>query len=238
MICPRPKLTFCVTQDPNDLSFHAGDIIEIVTETNPDWWTGKIGGRQGLFPSNYVEKLDSSPAYPPPSESRSPSYSSPAPPGSYNSYNNAPVPYQAGPPPPQQVQGYNPYMNGPGAVQQAPPPQQVQVQQEQQPQKESKYSGLKQTVRGVFFFYILPNPPVFRMYLMCCCCCCGLGALLCSWLRLRWEVLGLVQVRCMTLMLSSQFWTIGRAMLMLRRVLVIFTRVCYWEWAHQLNLLI
>ncbi|EIM90807.1 SH3-domain-containing protein [Stereum hirsutum FP-91666 SS1] len=135
-------------QDPNDLSFQAGDIIEIVTETNADWWTGKIGGRQGLFPSNYVEKLDSSsvsaPPYPPPSESRSPSYSSPE----YNSYNNnnAPVPYQ-GPPPPQQVQGYNPYMNGPGAgAVQQPPPQQVQVQQEQPPQKESKYGGLKQTL--------------------------------------------------------------------------------------------
>jgi len=44
-------------QDPNDLSFAAGDIIEIVEETNADWWTGRLNGKQGLFPSTYVEKL-------------------------------------------------------------------------------------------------------------------------------------------------------------------------------------
>ncbi|EJD06664.1 SH3-domain-containing protein [Fomitiporia mediterranea MF3/22] len=44
-------------EDPNDLSFRAGDIIEIIEETNPDWWTGKINGKQGLLPSNHVEKL-------------------------------------------------------------------------------------------------------------------------------------------------------------------------------------
>lgn len=44
-------------QDPNDLSFSPGDIIEIVAEDNEDWWKGRINGREGLFPSNYVEKL-------------------------------------------------------------------------------------------------------------------------------------------------------------------------------------
>ncbi|TDL16477.1 SH3-domain-containing protein [Rickenella mellea] len=44
-------------QQPNDLSFHAGDVIEIVTETNADWWMGMNNGKQGLFPSNYVEKI-------------------------------------------------------------------------------------------------------------------------------------------------------------------------------------
>lgn len=34
-------------------------MIEIVEETNPDWWTGKINGRQALFPSSYVEKVAS-----------------------------------------------------------------------------------------------------------------------------------------------------------------------------------
>ncbi|KAJ3716202.1 SH3 domain-containing protein [Lentinula raphanica] len=43
--------------DPADLSFAAGDMIEIVEETNPDWWTGKVNGRQALFPSSYVEKV-------------------------------------------------------------------------------------------------------------------------------------------------------------------------------------
>lgn len=32
-------------------------MIEIVSETNADWWTGKFNGKQGLFPSNHVEKI-------------------------------------------------------------------------------------------------------------------------------------------------------------------------------------
>ncbi|RDB29455.1 Protein csh3 [Hypsizygus marmoreus] len=47
-------------QDADDLSFSAGDIIEILEETNADWWMGKVNGRQALFPSSYVEKLPSS----------------------------------------------------------------------------------------------------------------------------------------------------------------------------------
>ncbi|KIJ14293.1 hypothetical protein PAXINDRAFT_100262 [Paxillus involutus ATCC 200175] len=46
------------SEDPNDLAFHAGEVIEIVAETNADWWTGRnTAGKQGLFPSAYVEKL-------------------------------------------------------------------------------------------------------------------------------------------------------------------------------------
>ena len=45
-----------------DLSFKAGDVIEIVSRTqNPnEWWTGKLQGRQGQFPGeppNFVNKL-------------------------------------------------------------------------------------------------------------------------------------------------------------------------------------
>lgn len=43
--------------EPGDLSFAAGDLIEIVDETNADWWKGKVKGRQGLFPSSYVERV-------------------------------------------------------------------------------------------------------------------------------------------------------------------------------------
>ncbi|KAJ7284650.1 SH3 domain-containing protein [Mycena rebaudengoi] len=49
-------------QDADDLSFSAGDIIEIVKEENADWWMGKIHGKEALFPSAYVEKI-STPAY-------------------------------------------------------------------------------------------------------------------------------------------------------------------------------
>jgi len=42
-------------QAEGDLSFSAGDVIEIVTRTQNDneWWTGKIHGRQGQFPGMF-----------------------------------------------------------------------------------------------------------------------------------------------------------------------------------------
>ena len=50
------KFTFEADQ-PGDLGFKKGDIITIVkkTESAADWWTGRIGQREGIFPSNYVE---------------------------------------------------------------------------------------------------------------------------------------------------------------------------------------
>jgi len=43
--------------DANDLSFQPGDVIDVVEETNADWWTGRVHGKQGLFPSSYVERI-------------------------------------------------------------------------------------------------------------------------------------------------------------------------------------
>ncbi|KAL9535751.1 SH3 domain-containing protein [Sphaerulina musiva] len=50
------KFTFEADQ-PGDLGFKKGDVIDIVkrTESEADWWTGRIGKREGIFPSNYVE---------------------------------------------------------------------------------------------------------------------------------------------------------------------------------------
>ncbi|KAK4452412.1 BAR domain-containing protein [Podospora aff. communis PSN243] len=47
-------------QAEGDLSFRTGDVIEIVTRTQNEneWWTGKLHGKQGQFPGNYV-KLNS-----------------------------------------------------------------------------------------------------------------------------------------------------------------------------------
>ncbi|KDQ54941.1 hypothetical protein JAAARDRAFT_38056 [Jaapia argillacea MUCL 33604] len=44
-------------QADGDLSFNAGDRIELVerTTSQEDWWTGKINGRKGVFPGNYVQ---------------------------------------------------------------------------------------------------------------------------------------------------------------------------------------
>ncbi|ETW87661.1 hypothetical protein HETIRDRAFT_424381 [Heterobasidion irregulare TC 32-1] len=44
-------------QADGDLDFKAGDRIEVVERTgsSEDWWTGRVGGRQGVFPGNYVQ---------------------------------------------------------------------------------------------------------------------------------------------------------------------------------------
>ncbi|KAL4895331.1 protein hob1 [Aspergillus ambiguus] len=44
-------------QAHGDLSFSAGDVIEIVqrTENTNEWWTGRVDGREGQFPANYVQ---------------------------------------------------------------------------------------------------------------------------------------------------------------------------------------
>ncbi|KAI0024176.1 BAR domain-containing protein [Xylariomycetidae sp. FL0641] len=44
-------------QAEGDLSFRAGEVIEIVsrTQNENEWWTGKIHGRTGQFPGNYVK---------------------------------------------------------------------------------------------------------------------------------------------------------------------------------------
>ncbi|KAF7846405.1 hypothetical protein BT93_L4456 [Corymbia citriodora subsp. variegata] len=43
-------------QAHGDLSFNTGDVIEIIsrTQNENEWWTGKVHGRQGQFPGNYV----------------------------------------------------------------------------------------------------------------------------------------------------------------------------------------
>ncbi|CAF3974242.1 unnamed protein product, partial [Rotaria sp. Silwood1] len=43
--------------DPSDLSFDIGERV-IVLKRDGDWWTGQIGDRTGLFPNNYVQKVN------------------------------------------------------------------------------------------------------------------------------------------------------------------------------------
>ncbi|KAG0214139.1 hypothetical protein BGX28_002655 [Mortierella sp. GBA30] len=46
-------------QQEGDLSFRQDDRIEIVERTADanGWWTGRLNGRQGVFPGNYVQEL-------------------------------------------------------------------------------------------------------------------------------------------------------------------------------------
>ncbi|KAI0509692.1 hypothetical protein F5B22DRAFT_615636 [Xylaria bambusicola] len=45
---------------PGDLGFKKGEIITVLkkTESDNDWWTGMIGSRHGVFPSNYVKMTE------------------------------------------------------------------------------------------------------------------------------------------------------------------------------------
>jgi son of sevenless len=41
--------------DDASLSFHRGDIIEVLTRLETGWWDGLLGEERGWFPSNYVD---------------------------------------------------------------------------------------------------------------------------------------------------------------------------------------
>uniref|UniRef100_A0A0K0DQY9 SH3 domain-containing protein n=1 Tax=Angiostrongylus cantonensis TaxID=6313 RepID=A0A0K0DQY9_ANGCA len=40
--------------EDNELSFVTGDLITVTDDSNPNWWCGRIGVQQGLFPSSFV----------------------------------------------------------------------------------------------------------------------------------------------------------------------------------------
>lgn len=45
------------SSEPGDLTFQAGELVT-VSKKDGDWWTGTIGTRTGVFPSNYVQKSE------------------------------------------------------------------------------------------------------------------------------------------------------------------------------------
>ncbi|XP_034056150.1 LOW QUALITY PROTEIN: intersectin-1-like [Gymnodraco acuticeps] len=46
------------SSEQGDLSFQQGEVV-MVTRKEGDWWTGLVGGKIGVFPSNYVKPRDS-----------------------------------------------------------------------------------------------------------------------------------------------------------------------------------
>ncbi|XP_039107503.1 unconventional myosin-If isoform X1 [Hyaena hyaena] len=46
-----------VGQDVDELSFNVNEVIEILMEDPSGWWKGRLHGKEGLFPGNYVEKI-------------------------------------------------------------------------------------------------------------------------------------------------------------------------------------
>ncbi|XP_013413935.1 intersectin-1 [Lingula anatina] len=47
-----------ISGEAGDLSFNQGDIITI-TSKDGDWWTGTLNDKTGIFPANYVKKMES-----------------------------------------------------------------------------------------------------------------------------------------------------------------------------------
>lgn len=45
--------------DRTSLSFHEGDIIQVITQLESGWWDGVINGVRGWFPSNYCQLVTS-----------------------------------------------------------------------------------------------------------------------------------------------------------------------------------
>ncbi|XP_077147626.1 intersectin-2 isoform X3 [Ranitomeya variabilis] len=45
------------SNETGDLAFNEGDVIQ-VTQKDGEWWTGAVGDRIGIFPSNYVRSRD------------------------------------------------------------------------------------------------------------------------------------------------------------------------------------
>lgn len=50
--------------DRTSLSFHEGDIIQVITQLESGWWDGYINGVRGWFPSNYCQLITSADAQP------------------------------------------------------------------------------------------------------------------------------------------------------------------------------
>lgn len=44
-------------EQSGDLPFRKGDVITIIkkSDSQDDWWTGRVNGKEGIFPANYVE---------------------------------------------------------------------------------------------------------------------------------------------------------------------------------------
>ena len=55
-ICRAIALYDYIAQDSDELSFKKDDTLEIIGQEESDdgWWTARLGGLQGLIPSNYV----------------------------------------------------------------------------------------------------------------------------------------------------------------------------------------
>ncbi|XP_029451899.1 intersectin-2 isoform X2 [Rhinatrema bivittatum] len=62
-VCQVIAMYDYTANNEDELSFNKGQLINVISKDDPDWWQGEIGGITGLFPSNYVKMTtDSDPS--------------------------------------------------------------------------------------------------------------------------------------------------------------------------------
>lgn len=120
-------------EQKGDLDIQKGDVIEILQKKSPEWYEGRLNGRVGMFPTNYVRSYDPSENHHHHHQSRDRA-ATPPPPAS-SPYPAAPPPQQLAPPPQYAAPPPQQYYAPPPVVQQAPfPPPSTGYYQQQQPQ--------------------------------------------------------------------------------------------------------
>ncbi|XP_069137970.1 uncharacterized protein [Argopecten irradians] len=48
-------------QNDDELTFHNGSVINVISKDDANWWSGECNGQTGMFPVNYVDALTTSP---------------------------------------------------------------------------------------------------------------------------------------------------------------------------------
>lgn len=63
IVCQVIAMYDYMANNEDELSFSKGQLINVLSKDDADWWQGEIGGVTGLFPSNYVKMTtDSDPS--------------------------------------------------------------------------------------------------------------------------------------------------------------------------------
>ena len=63
LLQPKPKLPQAKAlydyeaQDADELTLKTDEIVTITKRDPSGWWQGRIHGKEGLFPGNYVEEI-------------------------------------------------------------------------------------------------------------------------------------------------------------------------------------
>eukprot|EP00111_Clytia_hemisphaerica_P010661 TCONS_00031131-protein len=46
-----------IPEQQDEIALSVGDVVEVLEEEDEGWWRGRINGKEGMFPSNFVERI-------------------------------------------------------------------------------------------------------------------------------------------------------------------------------------